>query len=106
MKIEKIQKGVYDIVIVVNMLREGFDYPPFSIAGIVTRIMLITKFSQFVGRIQRVVRHEEEEEDGVSLVISLHTNISSKESCIHATMFPILRKMKTSCWMMVLMKSD
>ena len=63
MKIEKIQKGVHDIVIVVNMLREGFDYPPFSIAGIVTTsIMSLTKFAQFVGRIQRVVRHEE---DGV-----------------------------------------
>ena len=54
---DRIKEGRYSIVIVVNMLREGFDYPPFSIAGIVTGIRSQAKFEQFVGRIQRVVRH-------------------------------------------------
>ena len=54
---DRIKEGRYSIVIVVNMLREGFDYPPFSIAGIVTGIRSQAKFEQFVGRIQRVVGH-------------------------------------------------
>ena len=55
-KKEKIKDGEYDIVIVVQMLLEGFDYPPFSIAGIITNIVSVVKFTQFIGRIQRVMR--------------------------------------------------
>ena len=54
--IKKIQDGRCEVVIIVKMLLEGFDYPPFSIAGILTRIHSPVKFAQFVGRIQRLVR--------------------------------------------------
>lgn len=59
--IKKIKDGHFEIVIIVNMLLEGFDYPPFSIAGIVTNITSLVKFTQFVGRIQRLVRHKNAE---------------------------------------------
>ena len=76
--IKDILKDKYRVVVVVKMLVEGFDYPPFSIAGIVTRIGSITKFSQFVGRIQRLVRTKDEiEKDIVADVIS-HENFKQE----------------------------
>lgn len=54
--IKEIKDGHIQLVIVVKMLLEGFDHPPFSIAGIVTKIRSPVKFAQFVGRIQRIVR--------------------------------------------------
>lgn len=60
--VDYIKKGKYEVVIIVQMLLEGFDYPPFSIAGIVTRIRSQVKFSQFIGRVQRIVR--EKNDDG------------------------------------------
>ncbi len=53
--IEDIKRHKFQVV-VVGMLLEGFDYPPFSIAGISTKIRSLVKFAQFVGRIQRLVR--------------------------------------------------
>ena len=52
---EDIKKGSYDLLIVVAMLLEGFDHPPLSVAGILTKIHSRVKFAQFVGRVQRLV---------------------------------------------------
>ena len=64
-EVDKIKKGQYEIVIIVQMLLEGFEYPPFSIAGIVTPIRSPVKFAQFIGRIRRVMRHEGKDEDDI-----------------------------------------
>ena len=61
----EIRDGKYEVVIVVKMLLEGFDYPPFSIAGIVTKIVSPVKFAQFIGRIQRVVGRDKREKADV-----------------------------------------
>lgn len=66
------EKDKYRVVVVVKMLIEGFDYPPFSIAGIVTCIQSIVKFSQFVGRVQRVVRTKNESEENVTADVISH----------------------------------
>ena len=58
--IGEIKKGKYDVIIIVQMLLEGFDYPPLSVAGIVTPIRSPVKFAQFVGRIRRLVRHTDQ----------------------------------------------
>ena len=83
MKNEKIIKDIkvkdkYRVVVVVKMLVEGFDYPPFSIAGIVTRIGSITKFSQFVGRIQRLVRTKDEIEENIVADVISHEYFKQK----------------------------
>ncbi|KAJ7375508.1 hypothetical protein OS493_002283 [Desmophyllum pertusum] len=59
---EKILSNQVKLVVVVAMLLEGFDHPPISIAAIMTRIGSPVKFSQFVGRAQRLVRDQEESE--------------------------------------------
>ena len=63
--IRDIKKGGYDLVIVVAMLLEGFDYPPLSVAGILTKIQSRVKFAQFVGRIQRIVRSPDIENENI-----------------------------------------
>jgi len=64
--IKDIKSEKYDLLIVVAMLLEGFDHPPLSVAGIMTRIESRVKFAQFVGRIQRLVRNPELEGLGIT----------------------------------------
>lgn len=76
-EIEKIRSGQYEVVVIVEMLSEGFNYPPFSVAGIVTRIRSGVKFVQFVGRVQRLVRYRGEDgtlqtEEGVKGDVITH----------------------------------
>ena len=53
-----IKKNEVKLVVVVDMLQEGFDHPPISIAAILTKITSPVKFVQFIGGAQRIVRNE------------------------------------------------
>jgi superfamily II DNA or RNA helicase len=82
--IENIKSGEYEVVVIVKMLLEGFDHPPFSIAGIVTRIVSPVKFEQFIGRVQRVVREkneagEDEIEANVKADVITHTYFDQED---------------------------
>lgn len=59
---ERIESNDVKLVVVVDMLQEGFDHPPISIAAIITSIVSPVKFVQFIGRAQRVVRKGEQQE--------------------------------------------
>lgn len=52
----RIKNNDVKLVVVVEMLKEGFDHPPISLAVILTKIVSPVKFTQFVGRAQRIVR--------------------------------------------------
>ena len=76
----KLFTGDVRIIVVVSMLLEGFDYPPISVAGIVTRIHSRVKFAQFIGRAQRVVRSQMGEvEKGVKADIVTHNYFQQGE---------------------------
>ena len=53
---QRLKNNQVKLVVVVDMLKEGFDHPPISIAVILTKIVSPVKFTQFVGRAQRIVR--------------------------------------------------
>ena len=55
----KIKRNEVKLLVVVDMLQEGFDHPPISIAAILTKIVSKVKFVQFIGRAQRIVRSKE-----------------------------------------------
>ena len=55
---EDIKSGKARIIIIVQMLLEGFDHPPVSIAAICTKIGSAVRFAQFIGRAQRVLPDE------------------------------------------------
>lgn len=61
--VDRIKDGKYEVVIIVKMLLEGFDHPPFSVAGIVRKIRSSLTFEQFIGRTQRLVRSKQGTED-------------------------------------------
>ena len=55
-RMQRLKNNQVKLVVVVDMLKEGFDHPPISIAVILTKIVSPVKFTQFVGRAQRIVR--------------------------------------------------
>lgn len=73
---ERLKDNKVRLVVVVDMLREGFDHPPISIAAILTKISSPVKFTQFIGRAQRIVRTPEENERNVCADVVTHDNFS------------------------------
>ena len=63
---EDITTNNYDLLIIVMTLLEGFDHPPLSVAGILTSIESHVKFAQFIGHVQRVIRHPELEHESIT----------------------------------------
>jgi superfamily II DNA or RNA helicase len=51
--IENIKKGEYDIVVCVDMFKEGFDYPDFKIAAVHGVHKSLAVLLQFIGRFTR-----------------------------------------------------
>ena len=78
---EAIQSNQVKLVVVVDMLREGFDYPPISIAAIMTKIVSPVKFAQFIGRAQRIVRgHQGLESAEVFSNVVTHSYFQQEEN--------------------------
>ena len=69
---EKLHKGELQLLVIVAMLLEGFDFPPISVAAIITHIQSSVKFTQFIGRAQRVVRAppDPEEQGGIADIVT------------------------------------
>lgn len=55
--IENIKKGEYDIIIAVDMLKEGFDYPDFKIAAVHGMHKSLAVLLQFIGRFTRTQKN-------------------------------------------------
>lgn len=53
--LQKLRSGLLDCIIQVQMLGEGFDHPPLSIAAIFRPFRSLAPYIQFVGRIMRVI---------------------------------------------------
>ena len=67
----KLLDGKLQLLVIVEMLLEGFDFPPISVAAIATSIRSPVKFAQFIGRAQRVVRAPQEtEQNGIADIIT------------------------------------
>ena len=75
-----LQEGKLQLLVVVEMLLEGFDFPPISVAAIATGIRSPVKFSQFIGRAQRVVRAPLViEQNGIAHIIT-HAHYKQSEN--------------------------
>lgn len=77
----KIKENQVRLVVLVEMLLEGFDHPPVSIAAIMTKITSPVKFVQFIGRAQRIFREREvlEDESIVANIVS-HSRFEQREN--------------------------
>jgi DNA repair protein RadD len=77
--LSELQQGRLDCIVQVQMLGEGFDHPPLSIAAIFRPFRSLSPYIQFVGRIMRVV-HENEagHPDNQGFVVS-HVGLNNDE---------------------------
>ena len=91
--VKDIKLGKYKVVIIVKMLLEGFDHPPFSIAGIATKIRSPVKFSQFIGRVQRVVREGGKKEENIEADVISHAYFE-QEKQFEKYIKPVIRVKK------------
>lgn len=57
----ELRSGRVDCVVQVQMLGEGFDHPPLSVAAIFRPYRSLSPYIQFVGRIMRVLQEEKPE---------------------------------------------
>lgn len=76
-----IKSNQVKVVVVVDMLQEGWDHPPISIAAVMTRIVSPVKFVQFIGRAQRIVRGTEgPESPGISADVITHEKFHQRQN--------------------------
>ena len=80
------------LVVVVEMLLEGFDHPAISIAAVATKIASPVKFVQFVGRAQRIYRSPQGSEvNGIADIVthSHYEQGDNYENFINESLIPI-----------------
>lgn len=53
--LQKLRNGALDCIVQVQMLGEGFDHPPLSVAALFRPFRSLSPYIQFVGRIMRVI---------------------------------------------------
>ena len=53
-----LREGLLDVIVQVQMLGEGFDHPPLSVAAIFRPYRSLSPYIQFVGRVMRVNRQQ------------------------------------------------
>ncbi|HEY4242067.1 MAG TPA: DEAD/DEAH box helicase family protein [Kofleriaceae bacterium] len=69
--LERLRRGGLDCIVQVQMLGEGFDHPPLSVAAIFRPFRSLAPYIQFVGRIMRVnVEGDPEAADNHGFVVS------------------------------------
>ncbi len=67
-----------DCIVQVQMLGEGFDHPPLSVAAIFRPYRSLAPYIQFVGRIMRVVRQNEPDHPDNKGVIVSHVGLNNE----------------------------
>lgn len=77
---ERLKNNEVKLVVVVDMLKEGFDHPPISIAAILSNISSPVKFTQFIGRAQRIVRTPEGNERNVRADVVTHVHFKQRKN--------------------------
>ena len=74
-----LRQGRLDCIVQVQMLGEGFDHPPLSVAAVFRPFRSLSPYIQFVGRIMRVI-HENEpgHPDNHGIIVS-HIGLNNDE---------------------------
>lgn len=54
--LQRLKSGRLDAIVQVQMLGEGFDHPPLSVAAVFRPFRTLSPYVQFIGRIMRVMR--------------------------------------------------
>ena len=77
--LEQLRQGRLDCIVQVQMLGEGFDHPPLSVAAVFRPYRSLSPYIQFVGRIMRVVHADQAgHPDNIGVVVS-HVGLNNDE---------------------------
>lgn len=77
--IERLRQGTIDCIVQVQMLGEGFDHPPLSVATVFRPYRSLSPYIQFVGRVMRVVVPDQADHpDNIGVVVS-HVGLNNDE---------------------------
>ena len=77
--IDALRRGRLDSVVQVQMLGEGFDHPPLSVAAIFRPFRSLSPYIQFVGRVMRVVHENKPDHlDNHAYIVS-HVGLSNDD---------------------------
>lgn len=63
--LQELRAGLLDVIVQVQMLGEGFDHPPLSVAAIFRPFRSLSPYVQFVGRVMRVIPNRPGGDQGV-----------------------------------------
>jgi DNA repair protein RadD len=77
--IDSLRRGRLDCIVQVQMLGEGFDHPPLSVAAVFRPFRSLSPYIQFVGRIMRVIhQNKPDHPDNQGYLVS-HVGLSNDE---------------------------
>ncbi len=74
---ENLRSGKLDCIVQVQMLGEGFDHPPLSIAAIFRPFASLSPYIQFVGRVMRVVHEAKPDHPDNNAYIVSHVGLNT-----------------------------
>jgi excisionase family DNA binding protein len=77
--VEALRKGRLDCVVQVQMLGEGFDHPPLSVAAIFRPFRSLSPYVQFVGRAMRVIHEGKPDHPDNNGYIVSHVGLNNDE---------------------------
>lgn len=75
----KLRGGNLDCIIQVQMLGEGFDHPPLSVAAIFRPFRSLSPYIQFVGRAMRAIREGSQDHPDNHAFIVSHVGLNNDE---------------------------
>ena len=75
--ISALKRGQLDCVVQVQMLGEGFDHPPLSIAAIFRPFRSLSPYIQFIGRAMRVIHDKKPDHPDNHAYIVSHVGLSN-----------------------------
>jgi len=75
--IDALKNGRLDCIVQVQMLGEGFDHPPLSVAAIFRPFRSLSPYIQFLGRVMRVVHQNKPEHPDNQAYIVSHVGLNN-----------------------------
>lgn len=75
--IADLKRGKLDCVVQVQMLGEGFDHPPLSVAAIFRPFRSLSPYIQFVGRAMRVIHEDKPGHDDNHAYVVSHVGLNN-----------------------------
>ena len=93
--LQQLRGGKLDVIVQVQMLGEGFDHPPLSVAAVFRPYWTLSPYIQFIGRVMRVVMQQKPGDLNNRGVVVSHVGMNTER---HWSQFRELDEGDQSLW--------